>query len=45
MTQPTQVKPPKKPQQASFIGEALAPGAQQTGGRSLIGGAPSALGA
>jgi hypothetical protein len=46
MTQPTQVRPPRKPQQASFVGDALVPGAQQTqGARSLIGGAPTALGA
>jgi hypothetical protein len=46
MTPPTQVKPPRKPQQASFVSAALAPGAQQSAGaRSLIGGAPTALGA
>jgi hypothetical protein len=45
MTQPTSAKPPKKASQASFIGEALAPGQRETGARSLIGGAPSALGA
>jgi hypothetical protein len=45
LTQPTSMKPPKKAQQASFIGEALTPGQREAGGRSLIGGAPTALGA
>jgi hypothetical protein len=45
MTQPTQVRPAKKPTEPSFVSTALVPGAQQTqGARSLIGGAPTALG-
>jgi len=45
MTQPTQVRPPRKPTEPSFVSTALVPGAQQTqGARSLIGGAPTALG-
>jgi len=44
MTQPTSAKPGKKPQAASFIGQALTPGVAETGARSLIGGAPTALG-
>jgi len=45
MTQPTSAKPQRKPMQPSFVGQALTPGPQQTGPRSLIGGAPTALGA
>jgi hypothetical protein len=44
MTQPTSVKPQRKAQQPTAIGEALTPGQRETGGRSLIGGAPTALG-
>ena len=44
MTQPTAVKPPRKPQEPSFISGAMSPGAQQTGERTLIGGAPTTLG-
>ena len=35
---PTSVKPQRKAQQPSFISGALTPDAQQTGGRSLLGG-------
>ena len=44
MTQPTSAKPQRKPQAPSFIGQALTPGMAETGARSLIGGAPTALG-
>jgi len=42
-TQPTSAKPPKKASQPSFIG-AIAPTPQQTGQRTLLGGAPTQLG-
>jgi len=44
MTQPTSAKPSKKPMAPSFIGDASAPSPQQTGVRTLIGGAPTQLG-
>jgi hypothetical protein len=42
---PTTQKPPRKGVAPSFLSEALAPTGTQAGGRSLIGGAPTALGA
>jgi hypothetical protein len=44
MMTPTSAKPQRKPSQPSFISSALFPSGQDTGGRSLIGGAPTALG-
>jgi hypothetical protein len=44
MTPPTSAKPQRKPSAPSFIGQALTPGQGETGARSLIGGAPTALG-
>jgi hypothetical protein len=42
---PVTAKPPRKAMQPSFVSGALDPTAQQTGGRSLIGGTAQPLGA
>ena len=44
MTQPTTGKPQRKAGAPTAIGEALVPGQGETGQRSLIGGAQTALG-